>query len=307
MKSSFTNRFVFAALLCCGLFLINHNARAQCPDSTGPAPNPDIVAWAQDSSYYTIPGTACSIWIYYCERTILSSPSDTVQGWLDGIEIDSNTDCDSLADSTLVNDAQLALDTLVAMDNFDKLEPCFKNQYLIVQTYVPQCWNPVAGHHVFGQAYTSIIPCTAFGFYCERQCEACWNPAPPGEIQFQDCIVINPPIIMECTTGSPWLPGGCYALNCEHWTTSIEAAPLGVNIASTIDTSMQAYPNPVSGSLTVRSSISGEPIQILDVLGREVLHGIIPANGPLTLDVSSLSAGTYYVNGGHSEVKFIKN
>ena len=228
---------------------------------------------------------------------------------MDGVLIDSNTDCDSLADSTLINDAQLLLDSVVAIQNFSKLQPCFKGEYLIVQIYAPQCWNPQpfsGGPGGAGEHGVYIGACSAFGFYCQRQCEACWTPGPPGAIQLQDCVVTSSPGIMMCTTGGPWIPAGCYALNCNHWTTGIEHS-LNVEISSAIDTTMEAYPNPASESLTVRSSIAGEPIQVLDVLGREVMHGIIPANGPLTFDVSLLPGGTYYVSGGHSEVKFIKN
>lgn len=48
-------------------------------------------------------------------------------------------------------------------------------------------------------------------------------------------------------------------------------------------------------------------IQVLDVLGRAVLNGMVPMNGPLQIDVSKLPAGTYYVIEGQTELKFVKN
>ncbi len=211
MKTSYS-RFAFAALLCCGMFLINHNARAQCPDSTGPAPKPDIVPWIQDSSEVMIPGTDCWIWMYYCERTLPGSPSDTVQAWLDGVLVDSNSDCDSLADSTLVNDAQLMLDSVVAAGNLGKLEPCFKNQYLITQVFTPTCWSPQPLTGVSGQHGVYIAQCSAFGYYCEKQCQVCWNPVTSQPV-IQNCVVTTSGGFIECSSG-PWTNYGCYAASC---------------------------------------------------------------------------------------------
>jgi Secretion system C-terminal sorting domain len=309
MKSSFTNRFVFAALLCCGLFLINHNARAQCPDSTGPAPNPDIVPWTQDSADVPLAGGDCFIWIYFCERTLPGSPSDTIQAWLDGVLVDSTTECDSLADSTLIIDAQLMLDSVVAAGNLDKLEPCFKGSAVVIQAYSPACWEPNnVGLPGAGGLY--ISPCISSGAYCEKECQACYNDDPDFQFVFSGCVEYSLGLA-ECSGGGSWMPGGCFQASCAGF--FVPPGPprietqLGVDTKTPVDTSMQAYPNPASGSLTVTSAISGEQVQILDVLGRVVMNGVISTNGSLTLDVSSLSTGTYYVSAGHSEVKFIKN
>jgi hypothetical protein len=302
MITSFS-RFAFAALFCCGMFSLHSNALAQCPDSTGPAPNPDSVAWIQDSAYVMIPGTSCWIWEYYCDRVILGTPN-TVQGWLDGVLVDSNTDCDSIADSTLVFDAQLMLDSIVANNNWSVVSPCIKGQYTILQVYSPQCWAPYGGGPASHQIL--IAPCSAYGYYCEKQCQACLDPS-TDKIVISNCVVITSAVDVECSRG-PWIPGsGCYMASCDGWYygESIEHSA-NVEVSASIDTSMQAYPNPASGSLIVTSSVAGEQIQLLDVLGREVMNGIIPANGPLALDVSSLSVGTYYVSGGRSEVKFVK-
>lgn len=98
------SRFAFAALLCCGLFLINHNARAQCPDSTGPVPNPDSVPWLSDiygQQYIQIPGTDCYVTYDYCSRYLNDS---TVQVWISDIIPDSGTSCDSLTGTELIED-----------------------------------------------------------------------------------------------------------------------------------------------------------------------------------------------------------
>jgi Secretion system C-terminal sorting domain len=280
-------------------------SRAQCPDSTGPAPNPDIVPWTQDSAYVQIPGTNCSVEVYYCEREIPGSPGDTIQGYLDGVLIDSSTDCDSLSDSTIITDAQLMLDTLVATDYQSRLVLCIKPGFTILQAYSPACWEP---HNVGlpGAGGLYVSPCFSVGAYCEKECQVCYD-ALAGEIEIQNCVEYSVGIIL-CAGGGPWNPGGCFLASCAGFMIppSIETS-LGVDTKVPMDTSMQAYPNPTSGSLTVTSAIVGEPVQILDVLGRVVLNGVISTNGSLSLDVSSLSSGTYYVSAGHSEVKFIKN
>jgi Secretion system C-terminal sorting domain len=281
-------------------------SRAQCPDSTGPAPNPDIVPWTQDSAYVQIPGTDCFVEVYYCERSIPGTPSDTIQAWLDGVLVDSTTDCDSLSDSTLIVDAQLMLDTLVATDYQDNLEPCIKPGFTILQAYSPACWEP---HNVGlpGAGGLYVSPCISSGAYCEKECQVCYNVDPDFQFVFSGCVEYSLGLA-ECSGGGSWMPGGCFQASCAGFfiPPRIETQ-LGVDTKSPIDTSIQAYPNPVSGSLTVTSINSGESVQILDVLGRVVKNGVIATNGSLSLDVSSLSPGTYYVSAGHTEVKFIKN
>ncbi len=69
----------------------------------------------------------------------------------------------------------------------------------------------------------------------------------------------------------------------------------------------QIYPSPATTSVTITTFGAGSTVHLLDILGREVLHEVVPANGQLTLDVSPLPPGTYYVSEGHTEVKFVKN
>ena len=50
----------------------------------------------------------------------------------------------------------------------------------------------------------------------------------------------------------------------------------------------------------------GDRLQIVDILGREVLCGVIPSDGLLKLDVSTISSGVYFVTGGNWQIKFAK-
>ncbi|MDP4286812.1 MAG: T9SS type A sorting domain-containing protein [Bacteroidota bacterium] len=55
------------------------------------------------------------------------------------------------------------------------------------------------------------------------------------------------------------------------------------------------YPNPAFDAVTIASLAIHSPVRILDVMGREVLHGFVPAAGELRLDVSQLPRGMYQV------------
>ncbi|HZK75587.1 MAG TPA: T9SS type A sorting domain-containing protein [Candidatus Kapabacteria bacterium] len=66
------------------------------------------------------------------------------------------------------------------------------------------------------------------------------------------------------------------------------------------------YPNPSSQTINIESLEAGKHVEVLNVLGREILSVRVPTTGPLTLDVSSLPAGLYYVSDGRSRTKFVK-
>jgi hypothetical protein len=75
--------------------------------------------------------------------------------------------------------------------------------------------------------------------------------------------------------------------------------------------SVTINPNPASAFVSV--DIAGAPIgegpqtlKVIDILGREVLRGVIPADSTLKFDVSSLPSGLYFVTDGNWRVKFAK-
>jgi hypothetical protein len=69
---------------------------------------------------------------------------------------------------------------------------------------------------------------------------------------------------------------------------------------------VQVFPNPAITSVTVTNELPERTVRVLDLLGREVLRGVVPPNGTLTLDVSSLPTDLYFVSDGISRVKFVK-
>lgn len=80
----------------------------------------------------------------------------------------------------------------------------------------------------------------------------------------------------------------------------------GIAETSVTDETMHVFPNPATQNITVSSVAAQHPLQILDVLGREVKNGTVPASGSLTLDISDLPSGLYYVSDNHSHAKFLK-
>jgi hypothetical protein len=81
--------------------------------------------------------------------------------------------------------------------------------------------------------------------------------------------------------------------------------------ADTFNTSnVKLYPNPTSTSLTIEAKDAIESISIYNVLGQEVISKN-PMSSTMTLDVSNLQNGLYFVNstidGKTATTKFIKN
>jgi hypothetical protein len=93
---------------------------------------------------------------------------------------------------------------------------------------------------------------------------------------------------------------GRYSLIIGHRVTS-SVATVDLNSSKP-----QLYPNPATSSVTLTGVEAGRIVHLLDMLGREVLRSIVPADGSLRLDVSSLPPGIYIVSDGNAYTKFIK-
>jgi photosystem II stability/assembly factor-like uncharacterized protein len=81
---------------------------------------------------------------------------------------------------------------------------------------------------------------------------------------------------------------------------------LAVQAVPVANVNVRIFPNPASSSVTITSAEAGSTVHLLDILGREVLHGTVPAIGSFTLDVSSLPRGLYYISDGITRSKFLK-
>ena len=75
-----------------------------------------------------------------------------------------------------------------------------------------------------------------------------------------------------------------------------ESAKSHVEVIERIIYYTYLYPNPTSGLLNIESiDKSKAPVRIIDIYGREVIHGILSEQGKLKLDFSKLSHGIYDV------------
>jgi hypothetical protein len=276
--------------------------------------------------------TDCGIFVWFCYRNFglfEGNYVDTTQVWIDSVLVDSSSSCDSLTDSEIVYDADSGVYGFETSGNNPYLEWCTKSS-IVVELYMSQCWwkqsnNSYTKHkskYVIlsggsggSGGSTSYAPCTSDEYWCEKGCTVCWQVYYPPDFQpdgpvFSNCFTAQSPLIASCglPPGAQWANGTCYTLGCDTvWAPPPIIEPAKVENFPPIDTSLRAYPNPASGQLVLTSSRAGMPVQVLDVLGREVMTGIIPASGQLVLDVSLLPPGTYYVSEGHTEVKFVKN
>ena len=57
----------------------------------------------------------------------------------------------------------------------------------------------------------------------------------------------------------------------------------------------QIYPNPATTDLNILSTDLSRPVHLVDVLGHEVLSGVLSVSGQVTLDVSKIPRGVYSV------------
>ncbi len=197
MKNSFVNSkitaFAAAVLMCCSVLLINTNVRAQgsCPDMT----------WTGSNSYTaTIPGTTCSIKIWYCYT------------WVAGVfeihitEVDPlSTACNSIGMPEIVKDAG----TLVIFD------PALSSNFIpcptgtTVTTYLKMCWNYNSG--LSGQQFTECAASTA---NCIETCTVCTDPN-TGAVTESNCSWQESGM-PDC---EPWVPinpvnNTCYSIGC---------------------------------------------------------------------------------------------
>jgi len=70
----------------------------------------------------------------------------------------------------------------------------------------------------------------------------------------------------------------------------------GINSYSgTIGYNQRVYPNPATTTLNIVSVEASTPYKIIDVLGRTVMSGMVLDHNTLTLDISGLPKGLYYV------------
>ncbi len=85
------------------------------------------------------------------------------------------------------------------------------------------------------------------------------------------------------------------------------AGPLAAALPTLLVAGLQVWPNPSGrGPVWVQGVAPGQLVQVLDVLGRVVASGRMPASGPLTLSaVASLAPSVYIVRSGQQAQRLV--
>jgi hypothetical protein len=172
MKNSIVNSkltaFAAAVLMCCSVLFIQSNALAQCPDASGPAPDPATCPWTSESVTQTIPGTTCSVTVDYCWRDCTGYG---IQVYVTEVEPAPSVACGAIDPLTLIYDAKsIAIQDALSHDP-NQPPPCIGGITSLVTTFVPACWlaqQTISGNNIF-------IPCSPYACVCQQQCQACFN------------------------------------------------------------------------------------------------------------------------------------
>jgi hypothetical protein len=210
---SFLKRYVALAamaLLCCGALLINSNARAQCPGSDGPAPDPTIPGneWYSYVTSQQIPGTNCWIDISYCSRLLSDG---TIQVWIYEVDPQVSVDCNGITGDVLIHDAR----DLVTKDigvTHNVTAVCIKYENQVINVFTPQCWS----RHD-GQFTTTITQCSGSQYWCEKICDICYYGN--GTYTLSNCSYEVSEASSGCSIlpiSGQWLDDVCYAVPCDE-------------------------------------------------------------------------------------------
>ncbi|MDF3028187.1 MAG: hypothetical protein K0S23_2494 [Fluviicola sp.] len=126
--------------------------------------------------------------------------------------------------------------------------------------------------------------------------------------QWVDCLNGNTPI--PGATGSFYevTQNGSYAAistigSCSELSNCIVIATVGMEEWNEID-NLSLFPNPTSGNLNIQSSSSQE-VKIIDVVGNVVQKENIVAGVNKQIDVTTLGAGSYYLQSRTKVIRFV--
>lgn len=126
--------------------------------------------------------------------------------------------------------------------------------------------------------------------------------------QWVDCINGNAPI--PGATGSFYevTQNGSYAAistigTCSQLSNCIVIATVGLEELNQID-NLSLFPNPTSGNLSIQSSNSQE-VKIIDLVGNVVRKENLVAGVSKQIDVTSLGAGSYYLQSRTKVIRFV--
>lgn len=87
----------------------------------------------------------------------------------------------------------------------------------------------------------------------------------------------------------------CNSFGCDTFYFTINAVNVGINEANGFDGEIQIFPNPATNVIFVKGIKPHTPIVICNVLG-QTLANYFPESEPITIDISNLSNGMYFIN-----------
>ena len=203
-KASHTCRKTIARVsivtaLCAFSFLTVYStiASAQCPGSTGPAPDPATCPWNTKTISITV-GT-CDMTVNYCWRVCGGGQNEV---WVFSIQLGPG--CEESEEPSILIDSAVnrAADTMLVQTTGVADCPTTQTQVLY---YVASCWYKQA---VSGQ---NVLAACSNNCYCKTTCDACFNTN--HDIVYSNCSTVtvcdgSP----DCTPdpGFGWLNGVCY-------------------------------------------------------------------------------------------------
>ncbi|MEI8134879.1 MAG: kelch repeat-containing protein [bacterium] len=88
---------------------------------------------------------------------------------------------------------------------------------------------------------------------------------------------------------------GGFNLDTTYLVQVLSIGGAGVEESGKLHYNSRVYPNPATTRLTIASVERGTPFKMIDVFGRSVITGMTLDNAPLTVDISSIPRGIYYV------------
>jgi hypothetical protein len=189
-----------AAILWCGIASITY---AQCPGSSGPAPDPSLPgdAWNSKTITITVPGTSCTETITYCWRFLGGGNN---QVWVSNIQ--PGAGCDGVSPSILINAGVIAATDSMLIENTGIVACPNVGPQLQVSYYVASCWEKFGASGEYGYA-----PCVTDS-YCVTSCDVCRDPVTLNVV-YSNCTnsSVGDPVCAP-DPGFEWLNGQCYTI-----------------------------------------------------------------------------------------------
>ncbi|MDP4198849.1 MAG: hypothetical protein Q8922_02645 [Bacteroidota bacterium] len=199
----------YAAILLLALLLLPEVSLAQCPGSTGPAPDPALgCGWISATSYQKMGSTNCWATVHFCWR---NCPGWGLEVWVYQVDPDATNDCNDLSPVQLIWYAKDAAD-LAALGANGSTPPC-DPPTLQITSYIPGCWKAT---NVSSQGRSYVICDALAGCYCQKSCQVCWN----GGWVFSNCASVGPTGCACVDSPAPevasaWILETCYSVPCQ--------------------------------------------------------------------------------------------